>query len=210
MKSVSNSMFTTPKRQFDFSFSRAWLYANKTLSNTEVNTGKIRLELAATEVTRTLKWTGLRLPVKMVKPSSPAKVVLKKSQGQKQQRNNTWALPNSVTVSLLLQSQSLVVFFFLLKSLTAYLTSFSKSRWWQKYSFNVSICVSCPLSLIMAFWEFQGSDALALEIARHVVTLGSVQTRKLSCFVLESLFFGRGLSPKSWQAATRYFLDMML
>lgn len=48
-------MFTTPKRQFDFSFSRAWLYANKTLSNTEVNTGKIRLELAATEVTRTLK-----------------------------------------------------------------------------------------------------------------------------------------------------------
>lgn len=43
------------KKAISFSLFRVWLQANKTLSKTKVNSGKIQLESAATEVTHTLK-----------------------------------------------------------------------------------------------------------------------------------------------------------
>lgn len=63
MKSVSNSMFTTPKRQLDFSLFRVWLHASQIFSKIKVNSVITQPELAATEVVQTLKWARLRLPV---------------------------------------------------------------------------------------------------------------------------------------------------
>lgn len=66
------------QKVIQFFLSRVWLYASKILSKTKVNSGKIQVELAATEVTQTLKRTGLLCLLGMVKPSSLAKVSAKK------------------------------------------------------------------------------------------------------------------------------------
>lgn len=71
------------KKAIQFSLCSIWLYASKIFSKSKLNSGKIDLKLVATEVTQTIKWTGRYSPVQDGKPTSPAKVSVKKSYGKK-------------------------------------------------------------------------------------------------------------------------------
>jgi len=89
MKSVSNSMFMTPKRQFNFlslgsGYTLVKFFANLQLTLENFSSNQLLLK------SHTLSSdTGCVCLFRGVKPSSPAEVSIKKSYGQKQQKNST-------------------------------------------------------------------------------------------------------------------------
>lgn len=81
----------------------------------------------------------------------------------------TRASPNSVTVCLLWDSRGLVSFW---KSLAARVTSFSKSRWRQKYSFAFRFVSPAPR---LFRYGFLGNAGKRCSAARHAVSCGDAR-----------------------------------
>lgn len=110
------------KKAIQYSLSRVWLDASKILSKTKANSGKNSAGIGTAEVVQTLEWSGPRLPGWDGTAWLWAKASIKKSNGQKQHKNNTWSLAK-------FSSQSPKLWVFPLSSFTACTAPLSPSAW---------------------------------------------------------------------------------
>lgn len=191
------------KKAIQYSLSRVWLDASKILSKTKANSGKNSAGIGAAGVVQTLEWSGPCLPGWDGTAWLWAKASIKKNQtGKSSTKRTPGALPNS-----LLRVPDFGFSPSVLPLPAPRLSAHPHGD--QSAASSVGIPVPRPPPL--PFYGFLGAlvgDALGPWC--HVRTLGSVQPRELPCLLLERLFLGCARSPKRRQAATRYFLDMML
>lgn len=89
MKSVSNSMFTTPKRPFHFLFLGSGYRLTKRLAKLKLTLEKFSSNQQLLKSHTLSSELGCVRLLRTVKPNSPAKVTAKTSDGQKQQRSDT-------------------------------------------------------------------------------------------------------------------------
>lgn len=145
--------------------------------------------------------------VRMARPKSGLKSALQNHTGKSSTKITPAALPNSVTACLSFHSPKLYTD--PLRPLTARIAPLSPAGWRPQHRFQRLDSRSLPSS--PSRHGFLGDSASAAPGSWcHVMTLGSVHPRELPCLLLDRLFLGRALSPNRRQAATRYFLDMML